>query len=134
MTSSRAVHPDGDRRRADQSSDGVVQGRACARPNQFVDDTRAGVPGSAAGLVRSAITIRMRKWRPGRLLGHCAAFFGRVGRKSVSVPGGFQNQPDVRESIFSLSSGSVQNKRTQQPAVIKPLDGEPMTISARRRP
>jgi hypothetical protein len=57
-----------------------------------------------------------------------AAFFGRVGRKNVPVPGGFANQPAQEQFIFTRSSGAVANKRTGQAAVIKPLDGAPLTV------
>ncbi len=54
-----------------------------------------------------------------------AAFFGRLGRKNVVVPGEFfQNQQTQRQVIFSRSSGNVINKRTSQAAIMKPLDGE----------
>ncbi len=59
-----------------------------------------------------------------------AAFFGRVGRKQVNVPGGFQNQQATREIIFSTSNGSVTNKRTSKAAIAKVLDGEPVTFSS----
>src|SRR5262249_21545636 len=56
-----------------------------------------------------------------------AAFYGRVGVKTLPVPGvGIQNQQNQRRVLFTKSSGTVQNKRTQRPAVRKPLGGEPM--------
>ncbi len=57
-----------------------------------------------------------------------AAFFGRLGRKVVLQPGGFQNQPNATQVIFNRSSGNVINKRTGRPADITPLDGEPMKV------
>jgi hypothetical protein len=56
-----------------------------------------------------------------------AAFYGRVGIKTVPVPGvTVQNQQNQRRVLFTKSNGSVQNKRTGRPAVMKPLGGEPM--------
>ncbi len=64
-----------------------------------------------------------------------AAYFGRVGRKNHVVPGEFfQNQPVQRQMIYSRSSGNVINKRTNQPAVMKPLDGEPVKIGSDEDP
>jgi hypothetical protein len=55
-----------------------------------------------------------------------AAFFGRLGRKSIPVPGGVQNQPVTIQAVFNRSSGSVVNKRTGQAAVMKALDSPPI--------
>jgi len=57
-----------------------------------------------------------------------AAFFSRLGRKSIPVPGGIQNQPTQIAVIFNLPDGSVQNKRTGQPAKIRPLDAKPLDL------
>jgi hypothetical protein len=55
-----------------------------------------------------------------------AAFFGRVGTKNLPVPGtGVQNQQNQRRLMYTKSSGSVLNKRTQRPAVMRPLGGAP---------
>src|SRR5207302_9391346 len=55
-----------------------------------------------------------------------AAFFGRVGRKQMQQPGGFQNQPNLLTVIYNKPSGTVNNKRTNKPAELVPLDGAPM--------
>jgi hypothetical protein len=55
-----------------------------------------------------------------------AAFYGRVGVKTLPVPGLGAQQQNLRRVLFTKSSGTVQNKRTQRPAVMKPLGGEPM--------
>ncbi len=96
--------------------------------NQFVDDTAQVFLGLRLACAQCH-HHPYEKWSQDDYWG-IAAFFGRVGRKSIPIPGGFQNQPELRETVYSLSSGNVINKRTQQPAVIKPLDGEPMTVSA----
>jgi len=96
--------------------------------NQFVDDTAQVFLGLRLACAQCH-HHPYEKWSQDDYWG-IAAFFGRVGRKSVSVPGGFQNVPELREAVYSLSAGNVINKRTQQAAVIKPLDGEPMTVGA----
>src|SRR5205814_1167653 len=50
------------------------------------------------------------------------------------VPGGFQNQPTQLLAVFNRSSGGVVNKRTQQNAAIKPLDGKPLEVAAGEDP
>jgi hypothetical protein len=58
-----------------------------------------------------------------------AAFFGRLGRRTVAVPGqAVQNRQSQRPFLFTRSSGTVTNKKTGQPAVMKPLDGAPVTV------
>jgi len=96
--------------------------------NQFVDDTAQVFLGLRLACAQCH-HHPYEKWSQDDYWG-IAAFFGRVGRKSVSVPGGFQNVPELREAVYSLSAGNVINKRTQLAAVIKPLDGEPMTVGA----
>jgi hypothetical protein len=59
-----------------------------------------------------------------------AAYFGRVGRKSNAIVGGFQNQPAQHLVIYTSSSGAVANKRTGQPAAVKPLDGQPISVES----
>jgi hypothetical protein len=56
-----------------------------------------------------------------------AAFYGRVGTKNLLVPGvSNQGQQNQRRLIYTKTSGTVQNKRTNRTAVMKPLGGEPM--------
>jgi Protein of unknown function (DUF1553)/Protein of unknown function (DUF1549) len=55
-----------------------------------------------------------------------AAFFGRVAKKQVPVPGS-QGQANT-QIVYSRPDGGVNNKRTQKPAAIKPLDGSPMEV------
>ena len=58
-----------------------------------------------------------------------AAFFGRIGKKELSLGADESNQAVKRVVVFSQKTGSVTNKRTQQVAAFKPLDGKPMDIS-----
>jgi hypothetical protein len=60
-----------------------------------------------------------------------AAFFSRVGRKTVVIPGEPNNNRRSQfQVIYTKFDGSITNKRTNQPAAMKPLEGEPMTVSA----
>jgi Protein of unknown function (DUF1553)/Protein of unknown function (DUF1549) len=57
-----------------------------------------------------------------------AAFFGRLGRKALPVAGVNQNQNQQRQVLFTQSTGNVINTRTKRPAVMRPLDGEPVQV------
>src|SRR5262249_16462979 len=95
-------------------------------PEQFVDD----VAQVFLGLRMACAQCHHHpygKWSQDDSWG-MAAFFGRLGRKSVPVAGGFQNQPFQVAAIYNLPAGSVQNKRTGQPAQIKALDANPIDI------
>jgi hypothetical protein len=91
-------------------------------PEQFVDDTAQVFLGLRLACAQCH-HHPYEKWSQDDYWG-IAAYFGRIGRKITPVPGGFQNQPDLLLAIFNRPSGNVANKRTGQPAVMKPLDGE----------
>jgi hypothetical protein len=55
-----------------------------------------------------------------------AAFFGRLGRKNIQLPGMTAQRQQQLQVLFTRPTGNVVNKRTGRPAVMKPLDGEPM--------
>jgi hypothetical protein len=57
-----------------------------------------------------------------------AAFYGRVGRKQVPVPGAVGGRRNQEQVIFTRPGGSVTNKRTNSPAPLKPLDAEPVQV------
>jgi hypothetical protein len=94
------------------------------QPEQFVDDT-------AQVFLGLRITCAnchhhpYEKWSQDDYWG-LAAFFGRLGKKQIPVPGN-QNQANT-QIVYSKPDGTVTNKRTQKPAVAKPLDGAPMEI------
>ncbi|HJT78971.1 MAG TPA: DUF1553 domain-containing protein, partial [Gemmataceae bacterium] len=90
-------------------------------PQQFVDDTGQVFLGQRLACAQCH-HHPYEKWSQDDYWG-IAAFFGRVGRKNMMIPGGFQNQPAQMEIIFNRSSGGVVNKRTGQAAVMKVLDG-----------
>jgi hypothetical protein len=101
-------------------------------PEQFVDDTGQVFLGLRLACAQCH-HHPYEKWSQDDYWG-IAAFFGRLGRKNIPVPGGFQNQPNQLVAIFTQSGGNVINKRTGQNAVIKPLDGKPMEIEPREDP
>jgi hypothetical protein len=102
------------------------------QPEQFVDDTAQVFLGLRLACAQCH-HHPYEKWSQDDYWG-LAAFFGRVGRKNIPQPGGFQNQPVQLVSIFTKPTGNVTNKRTNKPAAIKPLDGDPMEISAQDDP
>jgi len=61
-----------------------------------------------------------------------AAFFARINRKALPIPGNQTNQQRLLISV--LPRGNVQNKKTNQPAIMKVLDGEPAKVPADQDP
>jgi hypothetical protein len=102
-------------------------------PEQFVDDVSQVFLGQRLACA-NCHHHPYEKWSQDDYWG-VAAFFARVGRKQLPTPGrqvqGQQNQPVV---VFTRPTGSVTNKRTNRPAVMKPLDGQPMDPSAEDDP
>ena len=97
------------------------------QPENFVDDTAQVFLGLRMACAQCH-HHPYEKWSQDDYWG-LAAFFGRVGRKNVVTPGvNNQNQNKARQFIYTKTSGAVTNKRTNTPAPIKPLDGEPMNI------
>jgi hypothetical protein len=97
------------------------------QPEQFVDDTAQVFLGLRLACAQCH-HHPYEKWSQDDYWG-VAAYFGRVGRKNIVTPGEVnQNQGGGRLAIFNRSSGGVTNKRTNQPAVMKPLDGKPITV------
>jgi hypothetical protein len=101
-------------------------------PQQFVDDTAQVFLGLRIACAQCH-HHPYEKWSQDDYWG-LAAFFGRVGRKNAQIPGGIGNQQGQRQVIFNRPTGSVQNKRTNAPAKIQPLDGAPMDIPADEDP
>jgi hypothetical protein len=102
-------------------------------PEQFVDDTAQVFLGLRMACAQCH-HHPYEKWSQDDYWG-LAAFFGRVGRKNVPVPGSDPNQQGTaRQIIFSRSSGSVANKRTGQAAPMKPLDAEPVQVGGDQDP
>ena len=104
-----------------------------ASPEQFVDDVAQVFLG-----VRMACAQchhhPFEKWGQDDYWG-MAAFYGRVGRKNYQQVGGFQNQQNLLTSIFNKANGAVNNKRTNKPAPLVPLDsGKPVTAGPQDDP
>ncbi|HEY1860967.1 MAG TPA: DUF1549 and DUF1553 domain-containing protein, partial [Gemmataceae bacterium] len=89
---------------------------------QFVDDTAQVFLGQRLACAQCH-HHPYEKWSQDDYWG-IAAFFGRLGRKNIPVPGGFNNQQFQDQALFVKANGNVTNKRTGQAALMKPLDGE----------
>jgi len=55
-----------------------------------------------------------------------AAYFSRLGRKSVQVPGQPAQRQQQQQVLFTRASGNVINKRTGRSASPRPLDADPI--------
>jgi hypothetical protein len=95
-------------------------------PENFVDDTAQIFLGLRLACA-NCHHHPFEKWSQEDYWG-LAAFVGRVGRKQIPQRGGWANQPDNLQRIFVLAGGAVANKRTGQPAPIKPLDMKPLDV------
>jgi hypothetical protein len=63
-----------------------------------------------------------------------AAFFGRLGRKNVQLPGMANQRQQQLQVLFTRPTGNVVNKRTGRAAIMQPLDGNPMAVDADEDP
>ncbi|HEY7153305.1 MAG TPA: DUF1553 domain-containing protein [Gemmataceae bacterium] len=95
-------------------------------PEQFVDDTAQVFLGLRLACAQCH-HHPYEKWGQDDYWG-LAAFFGRVARRQVQVPGEQPQPGGGRMVVFTRSRGNVTNKRTGQAAVMKPLDGKPMEV------
>jgi hypothetical protein len=103
------------------------------KPEQFVDDLSQVFLGQRMACA-NCHHHPYEKWSQDDYWG-LAAFYARVGRKEVRLPVANPNQNENRvQVVFTRSQGNVTNKRTQKPADMKPLDGDPMAISADEDP
>ncbi|HEV3262420.1 MAG TPA: DUF1549 domain-containing protein [Gemmataceae bacterium] len=93
-------------------------------PENFVDDTAQVFLGLRMACAQCH-HHPYEKWSQDDYWG-LAAFFGRLGRKNIQVPGGFAGQPNLVQTVFNRASGGVVNKRTGQMAVMHALDGKPV--------
>lgn len=96
------------------------------QPQEFVDDVAQVFLGQRLACAQCH-HHPYEKWSQDDYWG-LAAYFGRIGRKNLPVLEG--NNQSNRVAIFNLSSGGVTNKRTNKPALVKPLAGEPIEVSA----
>jgi len=95
-------------------------------PQQFVDDTAQVFLGLRIACAQCH-HHPYEKWSQDDYWG-LAAFFGRIGRKNVVIPG-VQAQQSPHQIIYTTAGGGVTNLRTGQAAKITPLDGEPMEVA-----
>jgi hypothetical protein len=102
------------------------------QPEQFVDDLAQVFLGLRLACAQCH-HHPYEKWSQDDYWG-LAAFFGRVGRKTIPVIGGFKDQQAQLISVYNRLDGTVLNKRTNQPAPLKPLDGTPLQISSDEDP
>jgi hypothetical protein len=100
-------------------------------PQQFVDDTAQLFLGLRIACAQCH-HHPFEKWSQDDYWG-LAAFFGRVGRKNQMILGNGNDQIQ-RLVVFNKPNGNVTNKRTNQPAKIQPLDGEPMEVGGDEDP
>ncbi len=59
-----------------------------------------------------------------------AAFFSRIGKKEIPLGANAENQESKRVLVVANPTGTANNKRTGKPAPFKPLDGQPLEVSA----
>jgi hypothetical protein len=101
-------------------------------PDQFVDDAAQvflGVRMACANCHHHPY----EKWSQDDYWG-LAAYFGRLGRKNVPVPGVLQQGQNQRQLLYTKATGVVMNKRTNKAAVLRPLDGSPVKLLAGEDP
>jgi hypothetical protein len=111
----------------------VVWYKDLQTPDQFVDNAAQVFLGTRLQCAQCH-HHPYEKWSQDDYWG-LAAFFGRLGRKAVPVAGlSIQNQQQQRQVLFTRPSGAVTNKRTNQPAVMKVLDGSAVDVSADQDP
>jgi hypothetical protein len=63
-----------------------------------------------------------------------AAFFGRLGRKTIPVAGAPIQRQQQTQALFNRPNGNVVNKRTKRAAILKPLDGQEVTAGVEDDP
>ncbi len=102
-------------------------------PENFVDDVSQVFLGQRLACAQCH-HHPYEKWSQDDYWGF-AAFFGRVGFKSVNKPGvAAQNQQNQNQVLFVKTTGSVQNKRTGSTSPMKALDADPMTATSDEDP
>jgi hypothetical protein len=100
--------------------------REVQTPENFVDDVSQVFLGQRLACA-NCHHHPYEKWTQDDYWG-IAAFFARVGKKTVPVPGEPNQGRNGRQILFVKTSGNVTNKRNNQTAPMKPLDAESMTV------
>jgi hypothetical protein len=115
----------------EMSSPPTVWYKELTAPEQFVDDAAQVFLGLRLACAQCH-HHPYEKWSQDDYWG-LAAFFGRVGRKTLPTIGVSNNQ-NQKVAIFNLSRGQVINKKTTRPAAMKPLDAEPVEVGTDEDP
>jgi hypothetical protein len=103
------------------------------KPEQFVDDVSQVFLGQRLACA-NCHHHPYEKWGQDDYWG-LAAFYARVGRKEVRLPISNPNQnQNTVQAVFTKTTGTVQNKRTNKPAEPKPLDAAPVSVTAEEDP
>ena len=98
-------------------------------PEQFVDDVSQVFLGQRLACA-NCHHHPYEKWTQDDYWG-VAAYFGRVGKKTLITPGRLpNNNQNQKVSVFNKATGGVVNKRTNKAADMKPLDGAAVTAGA----
>jgi len=106
----------------------VVWHKDLANPEQFVDNASQVFLGQRLACA-NCHHHPYEKWSQDDYWG-MAAFYGRVSKRQVAIPGQTSNgQQGGKTVVFVIPNSNVINKRTNKNAVIRPLDGEAVTIA-----
>ena len=101
--------------------------KSITQPEQFVDDTAQVFLGQRLACAQCH-HHPYEKWSQDDYWS-LAAFFGRIGRKEITLPGEYLGQPVKTTLVVTNPSGSVANKRTNKSAPIKALDAPAIEVS-----
>jgi Protein of unknown function (DUF1553)/Protein of unknown function (DUF1549) len=107
--------------------------RDLQKPEQFVDDACQLFLGVRVACAQCH-HHPYEKWSQDDYWG-MAAFFGQIGRKPAPNLGvQVQNPQQSQQIIYNKGTGAVTNMRTGKPAIMKALDGGPVTLAAGEDP
>lgn len=106
--------------------------KSITQPEQFVDDTAQVFLGQRLTCAQCH-HHPYEKWSQDDYWS-LAAFFGRIGRKEITLPGDYLGQPAKITLVVTNPSGTVANKRTNKPAPIKALDAPAIEVSVDEDP
>ncbi|CAN5321421.1 DUF1549 and DUF1553 domain-containing protein [soil metagenome] len=102
-------------------------------PEQFVDDVSQVFLGQRMACAQCH-HHPYEKWSQDDYW-NMAAFFGRVGNKTLPSPGVSNNNNQTRrQAVYVKTNGSVTNKRSGKSAELRPLDAAAVTVAAEDDP
>ena len=115
-----------------QPADGLVQGAADSPSSSWTTPPRCS---SACAWPAPSATTTPTRSGARTTTGASPPSSAASAARTSPVPGGVQQPAGAARRPSSTSRpATCSNKRTQQTAVMKPLDGEPMDVGRRRRP